>query len=152
VRIFETTAHWLFAIFMTVISYFATLILLAFVLVKLEGIPIGSQIPPGFHPRLSPIVFGAIAYGVMFLPMTIASYVGAATAPKSQLRVACIVFPFFVFLAVSIVPYLSGRSNSNSIIYLMEMGASCAVGGGLLYLRWKHHKSRKTAARPVISS
>jgi hypothetical protein len=144
-RNMEIIGQWIFALFMTVVSFFFSLFLLAFFLLKLDGLPIETKPPPDFHSSLNPTIFWIIAASMMFVPLIVASYVGATTAPNSQLGFASIVFPLSVFLFANMIPS-SGRVNQSfDIKYVLETGASCAIAAVCLYFRWKRQQLKRNA-------
>jgi hypothetical protein len=148
-RKIEIIAQWIFASFMAVVSFLCSLFLLTFLFLELLGLPIGTKPPPDFHSSLSPTVFWVIATSMLLIPLFVASYVGAITAPNSQLRLASVVFPFSTFLFINIVPSLGRGNQSFSIEYFLETGASCTIAGVCLYFRWKRQLSKRTATKNV---
>src|SRR5271154_5918511 len=111
-RIIEVIAQWLFAIFMSILSYFLSVFLFALIIAKLGGVPIGGQLPPDFHFQVNETIFGILVACTMYCPLIIASIVGAVTVPNSQQRFASIAFPVIVFLSINIFYYIGGTNGN----------------------------------------
>jgi hypothetical protein len=137
-------AQWIFAVFVAIASYLCSLILFAVLFGRLQGLPWGAQSPPDFHSPLNPIVFWVAADIMVYLPLVVASYLGAIAAPRSQLRAASIVIPCLVFLLISFGPSLWTGRWGTSIQFLLEAGAACAIAAAFLYFRWKRQASSKS--------
>jgi hypothetical protein len=147
-RNIEIIGQWIFALFMAVVSFFCSIFLLVFLSLKLDGLSIGTKLPPDFHSSLNPTMFWIIAASMIPVPLIVASYVGAITAPNSQLGFASIVFPLSVFLFANI-PF-SGRANQRfDIKFVLESGASCAIAAVCLYFKWKRQQSKRNAMENV---
>jgi len=134
-KILELIAHWAFAIFMAVISYFVVLISFAFLIAKIAP-------PSGAPPNLA--IFNPLVYGTMVVPLMAASFFGIITAPYSQRRIASVIMPILVFLAISAAPYLGGKPSDFSIRWVLLTGGSCAGVGAFFYFRWTQQLLKKT--------
>jgi hypothetical protein len=146
-RNLKSIAQWMFAVFVAIASWLCSFLLLALLFGRLQGAPWGAKVPPDFQSPLNPIVFWIAAKIMVYLPLVVASYLGAIAAPRSQLRSASIVFPCLVFSLFFIVPSLGTGRWGASIQVLLEAGAACAIAAGLLYFRWKRQDSRISSAQ-----
>jgi hypothetical protein len=144
-RYIEIVVQWMFALFMAVVAFFGTLLLLVFLLLELEGLPIGTKPPPDFHSSLNPTLLWMIATSILLVPLFVASYVGAITAPNSRSGLASIVFPLSVFLLFNL-PYSARANHRFNIDSFLGSGAVCAIAAACLYFRWKRQQSRRNTA------
>jgi hypothetical protein len=134
-------ARWIFAVFVAIASYFCSLVLLALLLSRMQGLPFGTKAPPDFQSPLNPTVFLILGNFMVLFPLVIASYLGAIAVPKAHLRAASIIFPFLVFLLIYIGPSLGSGKWTTSILSLLLNGAACTVAAVFLYFRWKRRAS-----------
>jgi hypothetical protein len=127
---------------MSIVSYFISLLFFAFIIARLGRPSIEAQTPTGVHSISNP-VFIFVAFCAIFLPLMIASFVGAITAPNPQRRVAGVVFPALVFLVINLVTYLGAANHKPNVNFLLESAASCAVVGIFLYFKWKRQQPKR---------
>lgn len=124
-------AQWLFAVVMAFISYWGALILLAFVVVM----PFTTELTSPSNP-IWPQVIRYSGY----LPDIVACFVGTIAAPNSQRRIACVVFPVFVWSADNLI---RPQGRPFNVQVLFESAVSCAIVGGLLYWVWMRGRAGK---------
>jgi len=135
--------QWFFAAFMAAVSAFGALVAMVFLFLALLGIPIGTKPPLDFHPSFNPTMAWILTTAMIAVPLFAASFVGAITAPNSQLGVATIVFPLSTFLLINIYFSLGVKSRGINPEIVFETAASCAAAAACLYVRWKRRRSKR---------
>jgi hypothetical protein len=141
-HVIEKAAHWVFAAFMAAVAWFVCMVLGAFLTVKLMGLQVGVQPPVGFQPQIGTAGMTVLFGIILFAPLTVATFVGAMTAPFAQRGIAAIVFPVLVLAAVILMTYAGPQHHGPDFVMLLEMATSCAVPGGLVYIRRRRQQSR----------
>lgn len=131
----EILFQWIFALFMAVVSLCFSFFGVIFLGLKLQEFLMGLGLQAGW----------VIAPSMTVIPAIVGSYVGAITAPNSQLKIASIVFPSSVFLIMNIVLSSGKGSQSLYIQNFLETGAGCMIAATCLYVRWKRQLSRRIA-------
>jgi hypothetical protein len=135
-KILELIAHWIFALFVAMISYFISLLLFTFLIAKIAPASDGQS-----HNM---VVFNLAACGTMVVPLMAASFSGIITAPNRQRRIASIAMPILVFLAINAAPYLGDKPSNFSIKWFLLTGGSCAGVGAFFYFRCTQKLLKKT--------
>jgi hypothetical protein len=142
----KSIAQWMLAVFVAIASWLCSFLLLALIYGRLQGAPWGAKLPPGFHSTWNPMTLRMAVDTMVYLPLFVASYLGGITTPKSQLRVASIVFPCFVCSFSFIAPSLVTGKWGISIQALLEAAGACAIAAALLYFSWKRRGSSATSS------
>jgi hypothetical protein len=142
-QVIENAAHWALAVCMAAIAYLVSLVLCGFLGFKLLGLQVGVQPSADLHSQIGitgMIILGFIA---MFVPLAVATFVGAMTAPFAQRGLAAVVFPVLVFTAMMILLMNGGPHHHGlNTAVLLGTAASCAGPGGLVYVRWRRQRLR----------
>ena len=89
------------------------------------------KVPVDYQQSIGATGMGLLV-GIMF--------VGAMTAPFAQRGRAAVVFPVLVFVAITLMTQAGPQQHGLSIVTLLETAVSCAVPGGLVYLRWRRRE------------
>jgi hypothetical protein len=139
-HVIEKAVHWAFAAFVAIVAYFAAMALGAFLTLKLVGLQVGVHPPADFQPQIGTAGITLLAGILLFAPLALATFVGAMTAPFAQRGLAAVVFPVLVFAAMTWMTHAG--HHGLAIATLLETAASCAVPGGLVFIRWQRQQSR----------
>lgn len=132
--------QWMFAVFMAIVTFCLSFYGVIFFGLKLQQ----------FFMDLGLQIGWLVATSMIVIPALVAPYVGAITAPNSQLKIASIVFPSSFFLIMNIVlsPAKGGRQGSYLQNFL-EIGAGCLIAAFCLYVRRKRQLSKRIAKENV---
>jgi lysylphosphatidylglycerol synthetase-like protein (DUF2156 family) len=147
----ETTAHWLFAVFMTAFSFFIAMLLFLFVGLKLAGIPIGVKPAPEANLDVDPNLMYLYVAGSTNFTLMISCFVGVVTAPKAHRLIAAAVFPALVFLAFNSPFVLRASAHGFNIQPVLESAAGCATVGLFFYFKSRWQRSKETRAVSVVA-
>lgn len=139
-HVIEKAAHWALAAFMAAVAYLASMALGVFLTLKLLGLQVGVQAPSDFQPPIGTLGMAVLAGIMFFVPLAVATFVGAMTAPFAQRRLAAIAFPVLVFAVITWMTHTG--HHGLDVRRLLGTMASCAAPGGLVYIRWRRHQSR----------
>lgn len=143
-QILEKTLHWIFAFFVTVVALVLSMVLMAFVGLKLAGAPM----KPGadFHYEGNATLTEIYVVGTLCLTLMGSSYLGVITAPYRHRKTASYVFPIFVFLSINAPSIWSESKYVFSVKFFMETAGSCAA----VWLLFYYKQRRKNLTPPVL--
>jgi hypothetical protein len=139
-HVIEKVVHWAFAAFMATVAYFGAMVLGALLTLKLLGLQVGIQPPADFQPQIGTTGLTLLVGILLFVPLALATFVGAMTAPFAQRGLAAVVFPVLVFAAITWMT--RAGPHGLAFVALLETAASCAVPGSLVFIRWRRQRSR----------
>jgi len=141
-KLMEKAVQWASAAFMATVVYLISIVLCAFLTVKLMGLQLDVQPPADFKPPIGSAGMYLLVSIPLFIPLAMAIFVGAVTAPFVHRGIAAVVFPILVFAAMVLMTQTSAQHQGRNIATLLEMAASCAALGVVVYVRWWRQQSR----------